>query len=155
MANIGGLFELKSVSDLVEKARHDLARLRANPSDTYAAFDFFVTARHVPDWLFPQERAKRDALFAQFVELRICRHLADGGKHFELTHPQHKQVASTAKTAGVWGDVWAPGTWAPGVWGDGLFINLDPRDQDTISLGTRVSALQLAERVMTIVESAV
>ncbi|MBI2747788.1 MAG: hypothetical protein HYX43_00225 [Burkholderiales bacterium] len=137
------------------KARHDIGRLRSDPTDAYAAFDFFVTVRHVPDWLYPNQPTKRDRLFSKHVELRICRHLADGAKHFEATHPRHKQVASTWKSSGAWGNAWAKGVWKPGVWGDGLFISLDPSDSDTKSIGSRISALQLAERALAIVEKAV
>lgn len=150
-----GIFQRNSVRDLVSKARHDIARLRSNPTDAYAAFDFFVTVRHVPDWLYPNQPTKRDRLFAKHVELRICRHLADGAKHFEATHPRHKQLASTWKSSGAWGNAWAKGVWKPGVWGDGLFISLDPSDSDTKSIGSRISALELAERVLAIVEKTV
>jgi hypothetical protein len=150
-----GIFQLQSAHDLVAKARHDIARLRSDPLDAYAAFDFFVTVRHVPDWLYPNEPEKRDKLFLDHVELRICRHLADGAKHFEATDPRHKQVANTLKSPGVWGDAWAKGVWKPGVWGDGLFISLDARDTDTKSLGSRISALELAEKAFAIVERTV
>jgi hypothetical protein len=150
-----GIFQLKSAHDLVSKARHDIARLRSDPNDAYAAFDFFVTIRHVPDWLYPNQPKKRDQLFSKHVEFRICRHLADGAKHFEATHPQHKQVAGTSKSSSVWGEAWAKGVWKPGAWGDGLFITLDPSDADTKSIGSRISALELAERTLAIVEKTV
>jgi hypothetical protein len=151
-----GIFQLQSAQDLVSKARHDIERLRSDPLDAYAAFDFFVTVRHVPEWLYPREPSKRDRLFASHVELRICRHIADGAKHFEATHPQHKQITGTSKSSGVWGEgVWAKGAWKPGIWGDGLFISLDPSDTDTRALGSRINALELAERALAIVEKAV
>jgi len=150
-----GIFQLQSARDLVSKARHDIERLRSDPLDAYAAFDFFVTIRHVPDWLYPSEPKKRDRLFSKHVELRICRHLADGAKHFEARHPRHKQVAGTLKSSGAWGDAWAKGVWKPGIWGDGLFISLDPRDIDTKAVGNRINALALAERTLAIVEKAV
>ena len=151
-----GIFQLQSVHDLVSKARHDIVRLRSDPHDAYAAFDFFVTVRHVPDWLYPNKPAKRDRLFSKHVELRICRHFADGAKHFEATHRQHKQVASTSKSSGAWAaGVWAKAVWKPGVWGDGLFISLDPADTDTKAIGSRINALDLAERALAIVEKVV
>jgi hypothetical protein len=148
-----GIFELKTAADLASKMRYDLARLRTNPSDTYAAFDFFVAARHLPDWLYPNDRDSQDRFFAKHVEMRISRHLADGAKHFEVTHPQHRQVASTNKSLGAWGGNFLG--WASGAWGDGLFIDLDDRDADTRQLGKQISAVQLAERVMTVVEGAI
>lgn len=150
-----GIFQLQSAQDLVSKARHDIARLRSDPHDAYAAFDFFVTIRHVPDWLYRNQPTKRDELFSKHVELRICRHLADGAKHFEVTHSRHKQVVTTSRSSGAWGDAWAKGVWKPGVWGDGLFISLDPRDTDTKTIGSRINALELAERALAIVEKTV
>ncbi len=45
----GGIFELRTPQALLDKAVHDLERLRQDPSDAYAAFDFFVSARHMPE----------------------------------------------------------------------------------------------------------
>lgn len=144
-----GMFELKTAQDLKLKARHDLGRLRSNRIDAYAAFDFFVTVRHIPDWLFPNERKERARLFEKHVELRICRHLADGAKHFEATHSQHRQVKNTAESAGSWGGSWD--RWG-GSWGRGLFISLDPTDPDTKLIGDRVSVIALAEKALAIIE---
>ena len=46
-----GFFDLRSPVDLLDKMRRDFKRLRAAPKDTYAAFDFFVTASHMHEWL--------------------------------------------------------------------------------------------------------
>ena len=146
-----GLFQLKSAHDLISKARHDFDRLRSDPGNAYAAFDFFVTIRHIPDWLYPNQNTKKEELFAKHVELRICRHLADGAKHFEATNPKHKQVSDTSKSSGAWGTFWGD-AWKPGVWGDGLFVSLDPQDTDTKAIGNRINALELAERVLAIIE---
>lgn len=150
-----GIFQLRSASDLLAKARHDFARLQSDPHDAYAAFDFFVTVRHIPDWLHPHDDAKVKALFSQNVELRICRHIADGAKHFEATDERHIQVANTSLSLGAWGKSWAKGAWKPGAWGDGLFVDLDPEDPDTQPLGIRISALKLAEKALVIVEKVV
>jgi hypothetical protein len=48
-----GVFELRTPEDLLGKLRVDLKRLEADPLDQYAAFDFFVSASHMPDWLSP------------------------------------------------------------------------------------------------------
>lgn len=39
-----GFFHLKTPADLLHKLHHDLDVLEAEPEDTYAAFNFFVTA---------------------------------------------------------------------------------------------------------------
>lgn len=46
-----GTFDLKSSRHLLDKAKHDLARLRIDPINAYAAFDLFVTLRHIPHWM--------------------------------------------------------------------------------------------------------
>jgi hypothetical protein len=152
--NGGGLFELNTPRHLLGKAIHDIERLRVNRLDTYAAFDFFVTARHIPDWLYLDNSTKRDALFGQHVELRICRHLADGAKHFLVTHPRHEQVSATVRTHDVWGGSWG-GSWASR-WGKNeLMIHLDPADVDTKKLGSSISALDLAEMVLMVLKQIV
>ena len=148
-----GFFQLATPDDLLAKLRYDLSRMRSDPLNAYAAFDFFVTARHYPEWRYANDTAKKDALFSQNVELRICRHLAEEAKHFQATDPRHKQVAGTSFSQGAWAaGAWAEGAWKLGAWGDGLFISLNPRDPDTASLGVRINALQLAEKVMVILE---
>ena len=106
MSTNRGFFTLTSAQDLFEKAVHDLERLKMNPLDTYAAFDFFVTARHIPDWLSQPE------VFSEYVELRICRHLADGAKHLIVTAAKHKQVKGTSVELHGWGNSWGD------AWGD-------------------------------------
>ena len=53
MSSFKGFAVLKRAADLVAKLEHDLERIRAAPEDAYAAFDFFVTADHIVDWLLP------------------------------------------------------------------------------------------------------
>lgn len=147
-----GLFNLQTPRDLLAKARHDLDRLRANPVDPYAAFDFFVAVRHLPDWLHPSDEQQRKALFAKHVELRVARHIADGAKHFEATRAQHIQVAGTsAVPAAFQGDAFQPDAFQVGA----LIIELDERDSDTRALGRRVNVLELAEKVLRVAEALV
>jgi hypothetical protein len=106
----------------------------------------------LPDWLHPTDKDKRDALFERYVELRIARHLADGGKHFEATYKHHKQVLSTSASqpafqAGAFqDDVFQTGT---------LTVELDSTDPDTVTLGARIDALPLAERVFAVASALV
>ncbi len=46
-------FELRTPADLLAKLKADGERLRAEPADSHAAFDFFVTAWHLADWVYP------------------------------------------------------------------------------------------------------
>ncbi len=53
MSKFQGFFELATPPDLLKKLRHDLSRVQQNLTDSYAAFDFFVTAEHILDWKYP------------------------------------------------------------------------------------------------------
>jgi hypothetical protein len=93
-----GLFELKTAQDLLGKLRHDYYRPMSDPAKPYIAFDFFVTARHIPDWLYPGNTTAQRQLFDQNLLLQVCRHIADGSKHLEATAKQHTTVKDTACT---------------------------------------------------------
>ena len=143
-----GLFNLQTPRDLLAKAERDFKRLQENPANTDAAFDFFVTVRHLPDWLYPSPGGKQQckALFENHVELRIARQIADGAKHFNVTQPQHTQVVGTSALLSVpqSGERPQPG---PAKVKE-LIVELDTRDPDTAKLGTKMDVMQLAERIL-------
>ena len=152
-----GIFGLQAPEDMLAKAHRDYGRLRANPMDQDAAFDFFVTARHVPEWL---ERAGRGAevqALEQHVQLRIARHIADRAKHFEVTAKHHKQVTGTSVSYGVWPDgFWAKDFWAKGFWAENeLVIGLSPDDPETAIYGPRIEVGRLAEETLRVLEQLV
>jgi len=142
-----GLFDLRTPQDLLAKARHDFGRLKSSPLDQYAAFDFFVTARHIPEWVAGPGGDKGAALFERYIELRIARLIAEGAKHFEATDTRHKQVSATTVTPGAF----QAGAFQTG----GLVVALDPADSETSLLGTRIDALELARRVLAVLEKVV
>ena len=77
----------------MRKMEHDLARMESSPQDQYAAFDFFVTAEHLVDWIYPKDTAGRRALRTSTVLLRITSHIENGAKHFEATAKHHNSVS--------------------------------------------------------------
>ena len=100
-----GFAPLQCPADLLSKLAHDIERIRKDPIDTYAAFDFFVTAEHLVDWLLPDRpgtsqsalrKAKRDSSEL----LRITSHLANGAKHFQALARQHDSVAGLTEQRG-------------------------------------------------------
>lgn len=99
--SFGPFFELREAKDLLEKLRHDHGRIQENPIDSYAAFDFFVTANQLVDWYWPTatRQQRRDTRNENAV-LRICHHLADGAKHF-LLDGKHQGVKSTTLDEGA------------------------------------------------------
>ena len=87
MSQLDGFFSLRTPRDLLSKLEADFTRLRAaDPASIdaqYAAFDFFVTAKHLPDWLsrsiggsLTQHRA--------YAEGALISHVANGAKHFRV-----------------------------------------------------------------------
>lgn len=83
-----GIFSLRTANDLFGKLEHDLNRIREDPADSYAAFDFFVTAFHMYDWKGLDLKGKKAFTAALSQPDRtiweICRQLANGSKHFEV-----------------------------------------------------------------------
>jgi hypothetical protein len=139
-----GLFNLQTSRDLLDKAEHDFKRLKADPVSAYAAFDFFVAVRHLPDWLHPRDEDKSKALFDKHIELRIARHIADLTKHFEVTFKHHKQVAGTSAVVSVLQS--SPPQAVSKI--KQLIIKLDPKDPDIATIDKEITVLQLAERIL-------
>jgi hypothetical protein len=98
-----GLGELQKPGDLVKKLRHDLERMETSPFDQYAAFDFFITANSIVDWLYPDTSRPRDneevrrSFREKHALLRVTSHIADGSKHFRATSKNHCSVTGTEK----------------------------------------------------------
>jgi hypothetical protein len=89
-----GFGSLQTPGDLFEKLQHDLARVQRAPADSYAAFDFFVTAHHLLDWIYPGEvhREARVELEKATVLLQLAAHIANGSKHRVAEHKKHHSV---------------------------------------------------------------
>ena len=79
--------DLVSPLDLFRKMETDLAAFVQSASDSRLAFNFLVTAEHLPDWL-----NKRD-LVCKHALLRVVSHLANGAKHFTVNPKRHTSVA--------------------------------------------------------------
>jgi len=138
-----GLFQLQDAQGLLAKLRHDFGRLKADHVDVCAAFDFFVTARHLPEWLYPGDKTKQAALFDGSVLLRVCRHIADGSKHFQATSKQHDSVNSTA----LEGSVFQPGVFQSNAFQVGTMVVYLDGDA-AITLGESIEVTDLARRVL-------
>ena len=131
-----GFFQLKDASDLFDKLQWEYENLSAHPGNAWNAFNFFVTAEHMADWKGCKSLKFTDPL------LKLCSHLANGGKHFEKLHDIHKSVKS-AKHDGVF----EPGVYEEGVYEESLQITLEP---DAVqALGVEViDAVSLASKVI-------
>jgi hypothetical protein len=92
-----GIFTLDSPEDLLKKLEHDYSLMSNAPNDPYLAFNFFVTAEHLLDWLYPGSANKKKRTQARKSEilLEICSHIASGAKHFQVEAPHHRSVHDT------------------------------------------------------------
>jgi hypothetical protein len=104
VAKFKGFFELQTPMDLLRKLQYDFERLQQHLGGqeySYAAFDFFVTAEHLVDWLHPNSKPKRRETREASPLLMTCSHIASGAKHFEATHDHHKSVSGLEKQEGT------------------------------------------------------
>jgi hypothetical protein len=83
---------LATVDDLLGKLGRDLERMKADPDSIDPAFDFFVTARSMPDWRWPKSMAgwkeAREKAMKSSRDLEIVRDLGDQAKHYRITQRQ-------------------------------------------------------------------
>ena len=94
MSTFTGFVGLRTPADLLAKLQHDIHRMIASPESEYAAFDFFVTAEHIVDWLHPDDKLARTNLRKSDPLLQIASHIANGAKHFEAKADHHSSVRS-------------------------------------------------------------
>jgi hypothetical protein len=95
-----GVFELTTPAHLLGKLEREYERWKADPVNSDCAWNFFVTAEHLPNWL---ARSDSQALGGKSINafkhdrplLRICSHIANGGKHFRAKASVHTSVDRT------------------------------------------------------------
>jgi hypothetical protein len=124
-----------------------MERLRKDPNDTYAAFDFFVTAEHIVDWLLPDrpgtsQSAARKAKRESSDLLRVTSHLANGAKHFQALARHHDSVADVKEQHGGFDSrAFSPRAFSPAAFKmSGLNVHLED--------GRILHVLTLAEDVL-------
>jgi hypothetical protein len=145
-----GLFDLQTPEHLLHKLEWEYTQWQADPLNTYQAWNFFVTAEHLPDWLARAgPRLPQGFSYGKFKQekplLRICSHLASGGKHFR-PRDEHTSVTSTRQRSGYV----KPGYVKPGyVKSSALVVELTPDEQQALSLAeASIEALNLAAAVL-------
>jgi hypothetical protein len=141
-------FRLKNAFDLREKLRRDLEKLKAKPLDADAAFNFFITALHMLDWVYPgKTNAKRVAAEKSSVLLRVCADLGNGAKHFELEIRKETSVSATSQLQGGWFGLWLSPWWFGDLFGSERLIVSLAGDAST-TLGQIIEVTELAEKLM-------
>jgi hypothetical protein len=136
MATRFQFFDLKTPADLFCKLEGDLVALESSYQDTRIAFNFFVTAHHLPEWL-----GKSD-LIQKHPFLRIVKHIANGAKHFVLNDPKLQSVASTEKSRYI-----QQGYYEPGYFQEPLLIHLSPDEAHEMNTST-IDAVTLGRQVV-------
>jgi hypothetical protein len=96
-----GLFELQTPQDLLEKLQREYRRLEQAPLDQDVAFNLFITAEHIPDWLYPGDRGSVNAEIRSKLKksnnyLVVCSDIANGSKHFKVNPDRHHSVSGTS-----------------------------------------------------------
>jgi len=134
----GFTHKLQSAEDLLEKLKWNLQKLEKSPSDVYAAFDFFVTAEHIPDWINKKSIKEGNDL------LKLVSHIANGAKHFEVSDKRHKSVERIEIRTNLWPD-------DSGVQREHIYINF--KMCDGRFSGLESSALSIARLVYDFWES--
>ncbi len=128
---------LTSARDLLAKLRHDFDRIQENSHDAYAAFDFFITAEHLPEWCGASSLKGKEPL------LRIVSHLANGAKHFRATDPRHKSVSGVGLRQGAFD----PRAFSSAAFDTGgLFVELS--GDEARQFGSKVEVYVLAKQVL-------
>jgi len=102
MSELNGFFSLRTPQDLRQKLEVDFNRLCAADQSSieaqYAAFDFFVCAEHLPDWLSVAVGGSKTQ-HRSYPNGALVSHIANGAKHFkvrdvdiQLLKTQHSRV---------------------------------------------------------------
>ena len=143
MSEFDGFGELRNPNDLLKKLEYDLLRINKSPRDQYAAFDFFVTAEHIIDWLYPDSKKDREKLRSSEALLRITSHIANGAKHFEAKATHHKSVTRIEKDRYV-----ESGYVEEDYFLEPLLLYLSKEEANNLKTETHVEASWLANKVL-------
>ncbi len=104
MSELNGFFSLRTAKDLLEKLDADFKRLsiadQSSIAAQYAAFDFFVCAEHIPDWLTETTGGSKTK-HRSYEEGSLVSHIANGAKHFRVDVTRHTTVRDTTAVEGA------------------------------------------------------
>jgi hypothetical protein len=139
-----GFFDLQTPEDLLHKLEREYAQLQQNPEDVDLAYNFFITAENMPEWVKGGGRkgkAFKHKIQQQEIVLIIGHELATGAKH--VSSGSQRPAVRAATREG-----WVASGWvAPGWVAAPLIVRLSP-EQATAVGQEAVNMLELASRVL-------
>lgn len=86
-----GLISLRTPLDLYKKLEYEQTRLVSQGvPHIYDIINFIITSHSLVDWCNRYYTTKEDKVkIDNHKLLRVCRHISNGAKHFELTNPHN------------------------------------------------------------------
>jgi hypothetical protein len=148
--NMKGTFDLLTPRDLLEKLKHDFKVLESDPDNTYSAFNFFITAEHIKDWIFPgrANKTKREDLDKSSLLLQVCSHVANGAKHFEVGAKHHQSVSDTVRFGSHFPKTNSPSNRFPKNKFPKGILKIELKGEAEKQFGTRVGVVDLAKKIL-------
>lgn len=145
-----GVWQLSTPRELLAKMERELGRMRSAPHEADHAFNFFVTAESLVDWLHPGNKArqKRTALRDSDPLLQATSHLASSAKHFSQLSSHHQSVGQTHLAGAPPPLLMYSLSKFPSHPIRGLHLRVSLTGNAAAALGQTVEALELAERVL-------
>jgi hypothetical protein len=140
MTSQNGSFALHNAEDLLKKLKHDMQRLESNTTDSYAAFDFFITAFHMKDWPNKNGKKVKPKLSHEKVVMAVCAQLANGSKHFKWE--SNESVKNTEHVEGAFDSSFQADAFQV----ERMLVHL--KGQAARQLGETVEATALARKVL-------
>jgi hypothetical protein len=95
-----GIFQLSKPRDLLDKLAREIERMRLAPDDADHAFNFFVTAESLVDWLHPGDPKAQRTLRESDALLMAVSHVASSAKHYDKLYSYHQSIESTHVAGG-------------------------------------------------------
>ncbi len=141
MKNNKGFIELRNVDDYWKKLNFDFENLKQDDENVYVAFNFFVTAYHLIDWIFEGQYTEERTVLNRKPIVKLCNHVANGIKHFETKAKRHNSVDEIKKDRYI-----EEGYVAEGYVESPIVIYLD--DNMIPEFGESIKIAELAEKVM-------
>lgn len=140
-------FGMEHARDLLEKLQWEFKQLTEAPNNKFATFNFFVTAEHLLDWIYPgRNKTTREARRSSEPLLEVVSHLCNRAKHLRLgaahTSVMKAEVGLAPPRARyVGGNIQTRGSPPVILW---IYVEGNLQSQ----LGERITPLELARRTL-------